>query len=265
MVQLSDGRAEREGVAARRLRQTRAVDKPPTPVDVLTGFLGAGKTTLVQRLLTDPPNGARIGVIVNDLAATNIDAVLLADTRNEDDGVVRLQNGCACCSLGSDLLEALDNLRKGGERRGYDYDQVVVECSGVARPQNVVKLIASGTVQRTALRHVVAVVDTAAFHEALASRDRAAGKEASESGEKVAQLLADQLEVADSVVLNNWTYALAESPRKSNSSFEDSALELPYSAAVSAKWTWSNFSRRLTRSFPLLPRVSMQQRPMPLN
>ena len=90
-------------------------DRPPgpgprtrIPLTVLGGYLGAGKTTVLNRLLTNP-GGRRIGVVVNDFGSVGIDAEWLARTR--DDGVVNLPNGCACCTLGDDLHQALGRLR----------------------------------------------------------------------------------------------------------------------------------------------------------
>lgn len=101
---------------------------PPAriPLTVLGGYLGAGKTTVLNRLLADP-GGRRIGVIVNDFGSIGIDAEWLA--RAGSDGVVNLPNGCACCTLGDDLHGALGRLAADGE-----VDHVVVEVSGVADP-----------------------------------------------------------------------------------------------------------------------------------
>jgi G3E family GTPase len=96
------------------------------PLTVLGGYLGAGKTTVLNRLLA-APGGRRIGVVVNDFGSVGIDAEWLARTRS--DGVVNLPNGCACCTVGDDLQQALSLLVAGGE-----IDHVVVEASGVADP-----------------------------------------------------------------------------------------------------------------------------------
>ncbi len=99
------------------------------PLTVIGGYLGAGKTTVLNRLLAEP-GGRRIGVIVNDFGSVGIDADVLARAGN--DGVVNLPNGCACCTLGDDLHGALERLAAA---RGIDH--VVVEVSGVADPAAV--------------------------------------------------------------------------------------------------------------------------------
>ena len=100
------------------------------PVLVVTGFLGAGKTTLINRLLL-AADGRRIAAIVNDFGSINIDAELIAE-RSET--VLGLSNGCICCSLQGDLLRTLKQIIGGPNRP----DHVVIEASGVADPQGIV-------------------------------------------------------------------------------------------------------------------------------
>ena len=94
----------------------------PVPITVIGGYLGAGKTTVVNHLLAQ---GRRLGVIVNDFGALAVDAEVLGST---DDGVISLPNGCVCCSLGADLAAALDRLLE------FEPEHIVVEVSGVADP-----------------------------------------------------------------------------------------------------------------------------------
>ena len=97
---------------------------------VVSGFLGAGKTTLVNRLLVQA-EGRRIAAIVNDFGAINIDAELVAE---RSDNVIGLRNGCICCSLQGDLLRTL----KLVIRRAQMPDQIVIEASGVADPEGII-------------------------------------------------------------------------------------------------------------------------------
>jgi G3E family GTPase len=100
--------------------------RDPIDLTVIGGFLGAGKTTLLNRLLRDAGD-RRLAVLVNDFGAINIDAELVAA---HDGAMVRLENGCICCSVGGDFIGALALLRDGDDPP----EHVVVEASGVADP-----------------------------------------------------------------------------------------------------------------------------------
>ena len=124
-------------------------DKPftapaqPIPMTVLSGFLGVGKTTLLRHLLENKA-GLKVGVIVNDVAAVNIDAKLVQRDGKQAEGelgeqwaedMVELSNGCACCSAGDDFFGALAQLVSLSFMRGLQYDHIVFEASGVAEPK----------------------------------------------------------------------------------------------------------------------------------
>ena len=116
----------------------RAVDER-IPVTLLTGFLGAGKTTLVNRLLSAPDAG-RIAVIVNEFGEIGIDGDLIA--RASED-MLELTNGCICCAAQGDLMDGLNRLflRKVGlaEPR-VDFDKIVIETTGIADPSPLARL-----------------------------------------------------------------------------------------------------------------------------
>jgi len=132
----------------------------PVPVLLVTGFLGAGKTTVVNHILAEA-GGRRIAAVVNDFGAINIDAELIAGA---SDGVVSLANGCICCTLEGDLLRTLANLL----RRDPRPEAIVIETSGVADPADIVRNLMDPVVWREApLETVLCVVDAAAPPEAL--------------------------------------------------------------------------------------------------
>lgn len=126
------------------------------PVILVTGFLGAGKTTLINHLLTHA-GGRRLAAVVNDFGAVNIDAALIAENA---DGVMSLANGCICCSLQGDLLRTLSSLL----RRDPCPEGIVIETSGVSDPAEVVRTLLDPVVWREApLETVIAVADAAAL------------------------------------------------------------------------------------------------------
>mmetsp|Transcript_49185 Transcript_49185/g.128349 ORF Transcript_49185/g.128349 Transcript_49185/m.128349 type:complete len:533 (+) Transcript_49185:133-1731(+) len=108
-------------------------DEDKTPVTVITGFLGSGKTTLINHILKEK-HGTKVCVIENEFGAVDIDTSLVKENLNVAEEIISLDNGCACCTVRGDLLKALSTLK---ERR-KDFDMVLVETTGLANPAPVV-------------------------------------------------------------------------------------------------------------------------------
>ena len=111
-----------------------------TPVLLLTGYLGSGKTTLVNRILTNS-KGIKFAVIVNDIGEVNIDASLIQQggvVGMKDDSLVALQNGCICCTLKMDLVEQLHQIITL-----HRFDYIVIEASGICEPGPIAQTICS--------------------------------------------------------------------------------------------------------------------------
>lgn len=121
-------------------------------VTVLTGFLGAGKTSLICRLLEQ--TSLRITAIVNDVASINVDAALI---RSRNAETIEFQNGCACCALQVDLRETLEDISSRETRP----DAVLIEASGIADPMGIAQTVAN--VPGAALDGIVTLVDVASF------------------------------------------------------------------------------------------------------
>jgi len=123
----------------------------PIPVTVITGFLGAGKTSLVNRLVGERAGKERIGIVVNEAGEIGLDGELLGDATGD---VVEIADGCVCCTSQGELLEAITRLH----RAAGHLDRIIVETSGLADPGPVVDALASIT-HVLRLDTVVAVVD----------------------------------------------------------------------------------------------------------
>ncbi len=110
------------------------------PVLLLTGYLGSGKTTLVNKILSNR-KGIRFAVIVNDIGEVNIDASLIEKdgvVGRKDESLVALQNGCICCTLKMDLVEQINDIVS---MRKFDY--IVIEASGICEPEPIARTICS--------------------------------------------------------------------------------------------------------------------------
>ena len=180
----------------------------PLPVTVLSGFLGAGKTTMLKHILENR-EGLRVAVMVNDMAEVNVDAKLIEETTlvKAEEKLVALSNGCICCTLREDLFVELAKLATRAEA----FDYVLIESSGISEPLPVAETFTFKDAQGTSLSDVarldtlVTVVDGHSFMDELRAADalKSRGWAVSAEDERtVAQLFCDQVEFANVVVMN---------------------------------------------------------------
>ncbi|MYA29858.1 MAG: GTP-binding protein [Gammaproteobacteria bacterium] len=178
------------------------------PVTVLSGFLGAGKTTVLSHILNNR-EGKKVAVIVNDMSEINIDASLVqqeVSLSHQEEKLVEMSNGCICCTLREDLLLEVNNLAREGR-----FDYLVIESTGISEPLPVAETFTFADEDGVSLSDVatldtmVTVVDAVNF-----LRDYDEAKDLQETGQSlgeedersVADLLIDQVEFADVLLIS---------------------------------------------------------------
>lgn len=187
------------------------------PVTVLAGFLGAGKTTILNHVLRNR-EGLRVAVLVNDMSEINIDADLVRDgdagLSRTDETLVELTNGCICCTLRDDLLGEVRRL--AAEQR---FDYLLIEATGIAEPLPIAATFSFRDEKGVALSDIarldtmVSVVDAANLLSDYSSADLLSdrGKTRDEDDKRtLVDLLVEQIEFADVVVLNKTSEVTAE-------------------------------------------------------
>ncbi len=175
------------------------------PVLLLTGYLGSGKTTLVNNILQNK-KGIKFAVIVNDIGEVNIDASLIQKggvVNEKDDSLVALQNGCICCTLKMNLVEQLSDIIS---TRKFDY--IVIEASGICEPEPIARTISTiprmnpeytkfGTPR---LDCIVTVVDALRMQSEFSCGDSLSKKDIQE--DDIENLLIQQIEFCNMIILN---------------------------------------------------------------
>jgi len=177
------------------------------PATVITGFLGAGKTSMIRHLL-QTANGKRLALIINEFGDIGVDGNILkacgADNCAEED-IVELANGCICCTVADDFVPTIEALLDRPDR----IDHIIIETSGLALPKPLLKAFNWPAIRtRITVDGVVAVVDGPAYAAGLFADDQAAveaqrqADDALDHDSPLAELFADQLACADLVVIN---------------------------------------------------------------
>jgi cobalamin biosynthesis protein CobW len=177
------------------------------PVTVITGFLGAGKTTLVRHLLGHA-KGKRIALIINEFGDLGVDKEVLAAVGHEtcrEEDMIELSNGCICCTVAEDFIPTMETLLGRDERP----DHIIIETSGLALPQPLIRAFNWPEIKsQVTVDGVVTVVDAAALSEGrFAADEQAVAKQRAadamlDHATPLGELFKDQLVAADLVVVN---------------------------------------------------------------
>ena len=176
-----------------------------TPVLLLTGYLGSGKTTLVNRILANE-KGIKFAVIVNDIGEVNIDANLIEAggvVDQKDDSLVALQNGCICCTLKMDLIQQLNDIVSQGK-----FDYIVIEASGICEPAPIAQTICAypqmypnlAKKGKAVLDSIVTVVDARRMCDEFSAGNDLLKKDLQE--DDLENLLIQQIEFCNIILLN---------------------------------------------------------------
>ncbi len=204
------------------------------PATVITGFLGAGKTSLLRHLVSDA-GGRRLALVINEFGELGIDREILLGCGVEgcaEDDVIELANGCICCTVAEDFLPTLERLLD----RPDPPDHIIIETSGLALPKPLVQAFAWPEVKaRVTVDGVIAVVDAAAVAAGRFAGDPAAlaaqraADRALDHDNPLEEVFEDQLAAADLVVLNKTDLLSAES-------FDRVVAEIGAQLRPAAKW-----------------------------
>ena len=187
--------------------ETNAANAAKIPVSVITGFLGAGKTTLVRHLLGHA-KGKRLALIINEFGEVGVDRSVLAacgeETCREED-MIELSNGCICCTVAEEFIPTMTELLARPDRP----DHIVIETSGLALPQPLIRAFNWPEIKaQVTIDGVVTVVDAAALAEGRFASDEgavAAQRQADrmlDHQTPLGELFKDQLVAADLLVVN---------------------------------------------------------------
>ena len=191
------------------------------PCTVVTGFLGAGKTTLIRHLLENA-KGKRLALIVNEFGDVGVDGEILRSCGVDscpEENIVELANGCICCTVADDFVPALDQILS----RTPKVDHIIIETSGLALPKPLVQAFQWPSVKsRVTVDGVVAVVDGAALANGRVASDldalaaQRAGDESLDHDDPVEEVFEDQVACADLIILSKSDLIDADGAARAN-------------------------------------------------
>lgn len=176
------------------------------PITLLVGYLGAGKTTLMNHILNNQ-QGYKVAVIVNDIGEINVDANLIAKDANITDSssLVALQNGCICCSLKSDMVNQIEKLINTNK-----FDYVLIEASGVCEPMPIAQAIEQ--IDNGYIDGIISIVDAMRMATEFDEGNALLKKDLDE--EDIESLLVQQVEFCNTLIINKTDLVTEEQLKK---------------------------------------------------
>jgi len=196
------------------------------PITIITGFLGAGKTSLLNHVLTHIENGQDIAVIVNDFGQLNLDAQLIVDVKADVGQTIELTNGCICCTIKGELVEAVRDLATQSPPPRH----ILLETSGVSDPIDVV--LALRMIDEIRIDAVITVVDGANFMD-LAQENRILAMNQVGTADLLALTKTDLINDAQRAELEKYIHKIAKNKV---------ILDTPY-GAIDLQMIFANYER----------------------
>ena len=200
-----------------------------TPVTVVTGFLGSGKTTVIRHLLENP-QGKRLAVIVNECGDVGVDGEILKDCASENcpaDNILELANGCICCTVADDFIPTIESLMALEPRP----DHILIETSGLALPKPLLKAFEWPAIRsRTTVDGVIALADSEAVSAGRFAPDVAkveaqrAADDSLDHETPLSELFEDQIACADIVLMTKADLAGPERMAKARTMVDEAAV-----------------------------------------
>ena len=174
-------------------------DLAKIPVTIITGFLGAGKTTLIKHLLANP-GGRRLAVLVNEFGTLGVDGEILrgcADENCPEEAILELANGCICCTVADEFIPTMEKLLALEKKP----DHILIETSGLALPKPLLKAFDWPAIRsRVTVDGVVAMADAEAVSSGQFAPEQ--GRQGTEHDTPLSEVFADQMACADLILLS---------------------------------------------------------------
>jgi G3E family GTPase len=196
----------------------KSADIKKIPTNIITGFLGTGKTTAIKYLLATKPTNERWAVLINEFGEIGIDAALLDSDKNDQVIMREVPGGCMCCAAGLPMQVALNQMLSKREQEGHHIDRLIIEPTGLGHPQEILAKLQSEQYQNIlALKATLTLVDA---------------RKITDDRYRHHAIFRQQLQVADRVIANKADLIEDENKEKINKSLHEFLAQLNVDVAV---------------------------------